>query len=124
MVYPRQPTLHFIFIFQVRNAAVEKVGLMCQFLTLYNLKHPQKQSVIVHAITFLVLAVEDIVITVAKKATCIVQSLKNTSLADIYTCLDDHFKDIPEDRYVLLHIIWVEVRGFFKQIWVFSVNPE
>lgn len=87
---------------KVRFAAVEKVGLMCQFLTSYIIRHPLKQSVIVHGITFLVLSTEDVVMTVANKAKSLIQSIKITSLTNIYTYLDEHFKEIPEDRLALL----------------------
>lgn len=87
-----------------RFAAVDKVGLMCQFVSdEYICNSPYARSVVVYGMVFLTHAFEDISTMVATRARSVIQSINITSLKVIYKYMEEHFSCVGDDRLTLLH---------------------
>ncbi|XP_066913207.1 protein unc-79 homolog isoform X2 [Clytia hemisphaerica] len=88
---------------KTRFSAVDKVGLLCQFIEARNIKEGKAKSAVVHAVCYMTIAMEDINSTVSTRARSVLQSIKISSLKPVYGYMKEHFVKVVEDRLVLLN---------------------
>ncbi|XP_047132368.1 protein unc-79 homolog isoform X1 [Hydra vulgaris] len=88
---------------KTRFDVVDKIGLICQFFggDFSHNEHPGK-SVVVHGITYLAYALQDVNVSVAMKARSMMQAIKSTSLKSMYTYMEEHYTSISGDQLFIL----------------------
>eukprot|EP00794_Sanderia_malayensis_P019917 gene19917-21865_t len=89
-----------------RFAAVEKVSLLCQFLTVDIINDSSlAKSTLVHGLVYLVSAIDDVHNAVSARAKTMVSSINETSLRLLYLYMEEHFRREGADRLMLLHVL-------------------
>ena len=80
---------------------MDRVGLLCQFIDGNHVKDGLARSVVVHCLSYMSIAVEDISITVSTRARSVLQSIKITSLK-----VSHHFSKYLK-LYLFCAFLWV-----------------
>ncbi|XP_065069505.1 protein unc-79 homolog [Rhopilema esculentum] len=87
-----------------RFSAVEKVSLLCDFIDVDRIRDSSlAKSTLVHALIYLISAIDDVNDAVATKARALVASINRSSLLHLYCYMEEHFRDESEDRLALLY---------------------
>ena len=101
------------------HITVDRIGLLCQFIDQQYIKDSLARSVVVHCLSFMTIAVEDISITVSTRARSVLQSIKISSLK---VCLSSFLYVYFFSLLFLLYLLTIIFLSFVSHTFYDSIS--